>query len=156
VRSLSWPAREVTEMDDGRFPVEVIGGVPVMTAPCELDITNAPDLEPALAQAAAQGHGSFVVDMSQTRFCDSAALHVLLAAHNRAQAGGGGLVLAIGGQAVLRMFEITGADCVVPCFASLEEALTHACGNGLEADGAAGDGDVQAPQAGAAPGSVRA
>ena len=137
--------------DNGTFPVGV-AGVPVVTAPEELDITNAPHLESALAEAAAKGHGSFVVDMSQTRFCDSAGLHVLLAAHKRAQAGGGGLVLAIGGKAVLRLFEITGAVTVVPCFASLEEALAHASSNGRQADGVAGDGDGQEPQGSAAPG----
>ena len=136
--------------DNGTFPVGA-AGVPVVTAPEELDITNAPQLEPALAEAAAQGHGRFVVDMSQTRFCDSAGLHVLLTAHKRARAGGGGLVLAIGGQAVLRLFELTGAVSVVPCFPSLEEALAHASSNGRQADGVAGDGDGQEPQGSAAP-----
>src|ERR1700722_1679943 len=126
--------------DNGAFPVGA-AGVPVVTAPEELDITTAPHLEPALAEAAAKGHGSFVVDMSQTRFCDSAGLHVLLAAHKRALADGGGLVLAIGGKAVLRLFEIPGAGSVVPCFASLEEALAHASSNGRGADGGG-----QAPQ----------
>jgi anti-anti-sigma factor len=137
--------------DNGTFPVGA-SGVPVVTAPEELDITNAPHLEPALAEAAAKGHGSFVVDMSQTRFCDSAGLHVLLAAHKRARADGGGLVLAIGGKAVLRLFEITGAVSVVPCFASLEEALAHASSNGRQADGVAGDGGGQAPQGSVASG----
>ena len=136
--------------DNGTFPVGA-AGVPVVTAPEELDITNAPHLEPALAGAAAKGHGSFVVDMSQTRFCDSAGLHVLLAAHKRARADGGGLVLAIGGKAVLRLFEITGVVSVVPCFASLEEALAHASSNGRQADGVAGDGDGQEPYGSAAP-----
>lgn len=129
--------------DNGGFPAGAVG-VPVVTGPEELDITNAPHLESALAQAAAKGHASFVVDMSRTRFCDCAGFHVLLAAHKRARAGGGGLVLAIGRKAVLRLFEITGAVSVVPCFASLEGALGHASGNGRQADSVAGDG--QAPQ----------
>jgi anti-anti-sigma factor len=133
-------------MDDGRFPAQA-AGVPVVTTPEELDITNAPHLEPALAEAAAQGHGSFVVDMSRTRFCDCAGLHVLLAAHKRARADGGGLVLVIAGQAVLRMFEITGADTVVPCFASLDEALAHASCRGRPADAVARHGDGLAPRA---------
>ncbi|MGH3420912.1 MAG: STAS domain-containing protein [Streptosporangiaceae bacterium] len=135
--------------DNGRFPAQA-AGVPVVTAPEELDITNAPHLEPVLAEAAAKGHGSFVVDMSGTRFCDSAGLHVLLAAHKRARADGGGLVLAMVGQAVLRLFEITGADTVVPCFASLEEALAHAASNGQQADCVTGHGDGHAPQGSAA------
>jgi anti-sigma B factor antagonist len=133
--------------DNCRFPAQT-ASVPVVTAPEELDITNAPQLEPALAEAIAKGYGSFVVDMSRTRFCDSAGLHVLLAAHKRARGAGGGLVLAIAGQAVRRLFEITGADTVVPCFASLEEALAHATSNGRQADGVTGNGDGQAPKRG--------
>jgi anti-sigma B factor antagonist len=139
----------VTMSDNGRFCAGT-AGVPVVTAPEELDITNAPHLELALAEAAAEGHRSFVVDMSRTRFCDSAGLQVVLAAYKRARAGGGGLVLAIGGNAVLRLFELTGAASVVPCFASLEEALARASGNGRQADG------VGALQVGAALGPLGA
>jgi anti-anti-sigma factor len=141
-------------MNDGKFPVEVAGGVPVVAAPEELDLTNAPHLEPALAEASAKGHGSFVVDMSRTRFCDSAGLHLLIAAHKQARTDGGGLALAIGGKAVLRLFEITGADSVIPCFASLEEALAHVSCNGSGgrrvADDAAEADDGHVPQGSAA------
>lgn len=116
--------------DDGRFPVAAAGGVPVVATPEELDLTSAPHLEPALAEASAEGHGTFVVDMSRTRFCDSAGLHLLIAAHKQARADGGGLVLAVSGRAVLRLLEITGADRVLLCFASLEEALAHASRDG--------------------------
>jgi hypothetical protein len=34
-------------MNDGSCPVELIGGVPVVTAPEEIDITNAPELRSA-------------------------------------------------------------------------------------------------------------
>ena len=40
-------------MHDGRFPFEVASGVPVVTAPEEIDITNAPQLRSALLEAAA-------------------------------------------------------------------------------------------------------
>jgi anti-sigma B factor antagonist len=67
-------------MVEGRFPVEVVNGVPVVTAPEEIDITNAPELRAALLEAAAHGHGMLVADLSRTRFCDSSGLHTLLAA----------------------------------------------------------------------------
>ena len=69
-------------MPDARFTVEVVRGVPVVAAPEEIDITNAEALRAALL-AAADGHGTLVVDMTQTRFCDSSGLHVLIAAHRR-------------------------------------------------------------------------
>ena len=84
-------------MPDVRFPVQAASGVPVVTAPEQIDITNAADLRAALLRAAADGHGTFVVDMTPTRFCDSAGLHVLAGAHNRARAKGGQVLLVIAG-----------------------------------------------------------
>ena len=37
---------------------EVVSGVPVVTAPEEIDITNAPRLRSALLEAAEHGHGT--------------------------------------------------------------------------------------------------
>jgi anti-sigma B factor antagonist len=113
----------VTPVLDGDFPVDLVGGVPVVTTPPEMDMVNAPKLEAALLEAASGGHGVLVADMTRTRFCDSAALHALVAAHKRAQAEGGELLLVIGSAAVRRIFEITGADQVIANFSSLDEAL---------------------------------
>ena len=105
------------------FPVELVRGVPVVTAPEEVDITNADGLRAALADAG--GHPAFVVDMTRTRFCDSAGIHALVEAHKRAQAAGGQVVLAMSGTAVPRIFSLTGVDQVIPSFDSLAEALRH-------------------------------
>ncbi len=120
-------------MPDDTFPVEVVGGVPVVTAPEEIDVTNAGMLRSALLTAAANGHGTLVVDMTQTLFCDSSGLHTLIAAHKRAEAEGHEVRLVIPGTAVLRVFALTGMDRVIPNFASLAEALaaTAATANGL-------------------------
>jgi anti-sigma B factor antagonist len=120
------PRKRLTQMPDIRFPVEVVEGVPVVGAPEEIDITNATDLRAAMLEAAAQGQGTLVVDMTRTRFCDSAGLHTLVSAHRRAHAEGGAVLLAVTGTAVLRILAITSIDRVIPSFASLEEALAHA------------------------------
>ena len=112
-------------MQDGSFPVELVSGVPVVAAPEEIDITNAPDLRSALLQAAAGGLGMLVADLTRTRFCDSSGLRTLLSAHKRAQAEGGELRLVIPDAAVLRVFAITGIDRMIPNFASLDDALAH-------------------------------
>jgi anti-sigma B factor antagonist len=117
-------------MQDGRFPVEMVDGVPVVAAPEEIDITNAPELRSALLEAAAHGHGSLVADLSQTQFCDSSGLHTLLAAHKRATAAGGDMLLVLPGNAVLRVFTITGVDRIIPNFTSLEEALAQTSAHG--------------------------
>jgi anti-anti-sigma factor len=68
-------------MPEANFPVEVVSGVPVVTALEEIDITNAAGLRAALLEAAADGSRTLVVDMAQTQICDSAGLNVLVRAH---------------------------------------------------------------------------
>jgi anti-sigma B factor antagonist len=106
--------------------VDVIRGVRVVAVPEEVDITNAAALRAALLQAAADGSPALVVDMTRTRFCDSAGLRILVDAHKRALAAGGALLLAVPAEAVLRVLEITGIDQVIPHFASLDDAVAHA------------------------------
>jgi anti-sigma B factor antagonist len=98
----------------------------VVAAPEEIDMTNAAGLRVALIEAAMHGPGTLVVDMTRTRFCDTAGLHVLVGAHKRAGAEGGRVLLVIPSTAVLRIFAITGLDHVIPNFTSMEEALEHA------------------------------
>jgi anti-sigma B factor antagonist len=124
-------------MREDSFPVELMRGVPVVTAPEEIDITNAAGLRAGLLEAAGLeaagleaglavgGHPAFVVDMTRTRFCDSAGIAALIEAHRRAQAAGGHMLLAVSGAGVPRIFELTGVDRVIPSFTSLEEALAH-------------------------------
>ena len=119
-------------MRDGRFPVELISGVPVVATPEEIDISNAPELHSALLEAAAAADDArtLVADMTRTRFCDSAGVHTLQTAHKRAQAEGGELLLVVSSAAVLRVFAITGIDRVIPSFTSLHDALAHTSPNG--------------------------
>jgi anti-anti-sigma factor len=116
--------------DGGGFPIELVSGVPVVTAPEEIDVTNAAGLRSALLQAAADGSGALVADLTRTRFCDSAGLNTLVAAHKRARAAGGELLLVICSAAVLRVLAITGADRVIPTFTTLDDALAHRSPNG--------------------------
>jgi anti-sigma B factor antagonist len=111
--------------DGGGFPIELVSGVPVVTAPEEVDITNAPGLRSALLQAAADGSGALVADLTRTWFCDSAGLKALVAAHKRSRAAGGELLLVVCSAAVLRVLSITGVDRVIPNFATLDDALAH-------------------------------
>jgi anti-sigma B factor antagonist len=118
--------------------------VPVVAAPEEIDITNAEALRAALSTAAADGHGTLVVDMTRTRFCDSSGLHVLIAAHRRAGAEGRAVLLVIPGPAVLRVFALTGMDRVIPNFTSLAEALAQAPATANGRSGQRDEGDARA------------
>jgi anti-sigma B factor antagonist len=106
----------------------VAGGVPVVVAPEEVDITNAAGLQAALLDAAGNSHRHLVVDMTRTRFCDSSGIHALATAHQRARREDRQLLLAASSPAVLRILELTGIDQLIPRFPSLPEALGHAAG----------------------------
>jgi anti-sigma B factor antagonist len=106
------------------FAVEVVEGVPVVTALEEIDIANAAGLQAALLEAAGPGRAVVVVDMSRTRFCDSAGLNALITADRQARANGGEVRLVVVGEAVARVVALTGVDRVIPVYASLEDALT--------------------------------
>jgi anti-sigma B factor antagonist len=114
-------------MPEIRCSVEVLRGVPVVSAPEEIDIMNSTALLSALLAAAALANGNrtFVVDMTRTRFCDVSGVRTLLAARKRVQADGGRMLVAVTAAAVLRVFELTGIDAMIPSFASLDEALAQ-------------------------------
>lgn len=122
---------EVMQMRVAAFPVEVTSGVPVVITPEEIDITNAGALRAALLRAGAQGRKTYVVDMTRTRFCDSAGLHALLGAHRRAQAEGGEVRFVVTGPGVRRVLAIMAVDRVIPVFGRLDEALAPPVGSGL-------------------------
>ncbi|HEY9244368.1 MAG TPA: STAS domain-containing protein [Streptosporangiaceae bacterium] len=104
-------------------PVTMLRGVPVITAPTEIDVASAESLRAALAGTAARGHATIVVDLSATRFCDSAGLHALIRAHRTAVAEGGELRLVTPARGVLRIFAITGVDRVMPRYADRAAAV---------------------------------
>ena len=64
----------------------MINGVPVITAPPEIDVTTAEQLRAVLTNAGSHGHAAVVVDMTRTRCCDSSGLSVLVQAHRPAAA----------------------------------------------------------------------
>ena len=111
------------------FPVEVVEGVPVVRAPEEIDIANAGGLKAALLgatglEATGPGRALVVVDMSRTRFSDSAGLNALVAVARQTRAEGGEVRLVVVAGAVARLMALTGVDRVIPIYASLEDALS--------------------------------
>ena len=107
------------------FPVATISGLPVVRGPAEIDITNAGQLRAALLAAAAQGHATIVVDLTETSFCDTSGLQVLVLAHRRAAAEGGELRLVVRAATLLRLFSLTGVDHVIPNFTPLDQAVSE-------------------------------
>jgi anti-anti-sigma factor len=103
------------------------GGVPVVATPSEIDITTADKLRAVLLKATSNGYPVAVVDMTRTQFCDCSGLHTLLRAHKRVLAQGNVLRLVIPADGTVpRILTLTGIDRLIPCFASLEDALAQA------------------------------
>jgi anti-sigma B factor antagonist len=110
-------------MPGTRFSTEMIGGVPVVTAPADIDIITLDELR-AVLRNAADRHATVVVDMTRTVFCDSAGLGLLVGAYRRALAKGGELRLVVAAEgAVARVLTVTALDRVIPSFGSLGQAL---------------------------------
>ena len=113
-------------MADPRCPFVMIGGVPVVTAPVDIDAASAEDFQQILLRATSCRRATVVVNMTGTRFCDSAGVRVLVRAQERALIKGGELLLVLPASAVFRVFAFTGIARVIPHFADLNEALEHA------------------------------
>jgi anti-sigma B factor antagonist len=114
-------------MADPSYPIAMAGGVAVVEAPQEIDAANAAWFGKVLLQAAFCGHETVVVTMTATQLCDSAGVHALVGAHQRAVAEGGELLLVVPARgAVRRIFELTGIDFLIPNFTDLSEALQKA------------------------------
>jgi anti-sigma B factor antagonist len=102
----------------------MINGVPVVTAPAEIDITTAEQLRVVLLRSAARRQPTIVVDMTRTQFCDSTGLTVLVRAHTQMLADGGELRLVIpDGGTLASIFTSTSLDRLIPLFGSLDKAL---------------------------------
>jgi anti-anti-sigma factor len=56
----------------------IINGVPVVSAPAEIDLNAAEQLRTVLVDTVSHEHATVVVDMTLTRFCDSSGLSVLV------------------------------------------------------------------------------
>jgi len=115
-------------MADPRDPIVMIGGVPVVNAPQEIDAASAGSFRNIVLHAASSGDaGVVVVNMTGTRFCDSSGVNALVCAHKQAVAEGGELLLVRpASAAVLRVFVINGLDRLIPHFANLNEGLEQA------------------------------
>lgn len=98
-------------------------------APCtvvhlagEADITSH-SLSGVLAAEAAKRPHLLLVEMGALRFIDSAAIRMIINAHQRVQQDGGTLALIHPDSAVARVLELTGVDQIIPVYGSVDEAI---------------------------------
>ena len=92
--------------------------------PAEIDIGNADDVRQALVTAVDQGFAVVIADMSDTLFCDCAAVTALVVAGQYAVAAGAELRVVASARPVLRTFELTGLARLLAVFPSTEAAAS--------------------------------
>ncbi|MBV2364047.1 STAS domain-containing protein [Streptomonospora nanhaiensis] len=96
---------------------------PVVAAmPAEIDVYNRAELLNRLTALLETAPGTLIVDMTDTVFCDSAAVHVLVDAQRAAHAAGRRIRVAAPNRAVRRVLEICQIDRLMPVYRSLHEA----------------------------------
>jgi anti-anti-sigma factor len=86
----------------------MIGGVPVVTGPAEIDVITADQLRTALLEAAAHGQATVVADLTHS-FAASATVQALVLPARTLKERGGILALRHPQPAVARL-ALTGAD----------------------------------------------
>jgi anti-sigma B factor antagonist len=111
-------------LKDIGYPVRLMGGIPVVSAPAVINAVAAARLRLVLLEPAAAGHTTVVLNMTGTRFCDATALGVLIRADKRIRADGDELRLVLSaGSIVSRIFCLTGLNRFILHFGSLPDAL---------------------------------
>ncbi len=109
----------------------------VVTLPGEIDLTNASEVQDALAGALESGTAVVIADAAETTFCDCAGVRALISAHRRATAAGTELrVASPTSPEVRRILGLTGAGQVLDTYPTLTAA--HAVG----ADSEEGNGPM--------------
>jgi anti-sigma B factor antagonist len=96
--------------------------VTVLVVTGEVDLDTAPELRRTLYTAIRQGRPKLFIDLTDTSFCDSTGLGVLVGALRRARAEDGWIRLVNPSRQVGKVLRITFLDHVFPVHASLEEA----------------------------------
>ncbi|MFD6497826.1 STAS domain-containing protein [Streptomyces sp. NPDC059944] len=97
-------------------------GVRVLGLSGEIDADNADILRQAL-RPDEDASSQTVLDLGEVTFIDSSAISVLATAHRDATAAAGGLRMAALTAPVARVVGIVGLDTIIPCYATLPEAL---------------------------------
>jgi len=98
----------------------------IVRLPAEIDIANGAAVGQQLCSAFAPGITIVIADMTATVFCDSSGISQLVLAHHCAAAHHAQLRLAGPHNQVLDVLKVTGIDCLLAIYPSLDAALAAA------------------------------
>ena len=101
----------------------------------DVDPGTAPELERELLEVVQLGARRVVVDLTETAFFDSSAIHALLRSGEQLQASGLQLDVVCGNPSIKKVFAITATDRALPTHGTVEQAV-GATGNDQRASNA--------------------
>jgi anti-anti-sigma factor len=113
-------------MNQGKLTMAWSGRHAVVTLPAEIDAVNSADVADLLSGVAGQRPEVITGDLSGTAFCDSAGVHAIARAHERAAASGVELRLVTGDSPVARILQLAGLDQVIPVYREVQQSLDTA------------------------------
>jgi anti-sigma B factor antagonist len=90
----------------------------------DVDPVTAPELERELLEAVQLGARRVVVDLTETSFFDSSAIHALLRSAEQLHASGLQLDVVCGNPSIQKVFAITATDRALPTHATVEQAVS--------------------------------
>jgi anti-sigma B factor antagonist len=95
----------------------------IVTMPEEIDLVNSAGVREQLAAVAGQAPDVITIDMTSTKFCDSAGIQVLTRVRELAAAGGSEMRIAVGRSPVARILQLTGLDQFMPTYRDVQQSL---------------------------------
>jgi anti-anti-sigma factor len=90
----------------------------------KLDSLVAPELKAELVNINAEGARNIIIDMSDTRYCDSSGLSAILVGNRLCKNSGGRLVLSGLNEPVKKLIVISQLDSILSTTSSVEQGLT--------------------------------
>ena len=96
----------------------------VISVAGDLDLRTAPDLKVHSLEAVESGGREVILDLTETTFIDSTALGAIVGGVKRLRSIDGELALVCSDRSIVRIFQITGLDRIIPMHRSLHTALS--------------------------------
>jgi anti-anti-sigma factor len=113
-----------SEIMDNKFEISKLDRCSVMQILCEkLDTNIAPAIKSELVLLSGNGEKNIVIDLSNTRYCDSSGLSAILVANRLCKNSKGTFVLSGLQSAVERLISISQLDTVLNITDNIEQAV---------------------------------
>lgn len=106
-----------------KVAIDEYHGFPLVRVAGEIDGSSVIEFRRAVMGAPAMRGNAVVIELSEVRYIESAAIGVLIEAHGVSEARGVGMVVACPEIAIARILRLSGLHHVVPVFEDVDSAV---------------------------------